>query len=46
MSIVHCQFGLKACWNKCVFSLFLKMSRVSEYLMYFGNGFHNVGAEY
>ena len=37
---------LKVYQNKCVFSLFLKMSRVGESLMNFGNGFYNVGVEY
>ena len=37
---------VEACWNRCVFSLFLKMFRVGESLMNFGNWFHTVGAEY
>ena len=36
---------VKACQNRCVFSPFLKMSRVGESLMNFGNWFHKVGAE-
>ena len=35
-----------ACWNRCVFSFFLKMIGYGEFLMDFGSWFHNVGAEY